>query len=142
MIGENGFLEHALVFGNRYGTGRRHVEELVGAGHDVILEIDWQGARQVRDAWPGCITIFILPPSRPELERRLRGRRTDSEEVIARRLRESVDDMSHWSEFDHVVVNDDFDRATDDLAGILEGHPNTARTRGEFVRRFTSELLP
>jgi guanylate kinase len=115
------FLEHAQVFDNFYGTGRAQVEALRNAGHDVILEIDWQGARQVRAAQPDCTSIFILPPSRAELESRLRNRKTDSEEVIARRLRDSIADMSHYAEFDSVVVNRDFDAAVDDLLKVLRG---------------------
>ena len=97
------------------------VEALRNAGHDVILEIDWQGAQQVRKAQPDCRTIFILPPSRAALEVRLRNRRTDSDEVIARRLRDAEADMSHYAEFDYVVVNDDFERAATDLLAILRG---------------------
>jgi guanylate kinase len=115
------FLEHAQVFDNYYGTGRQPVEDQLGDGRDVILEIDWQGARQVRKTMPECATVFILPPSRRALEERLRNRRTDTEEVIARRLRDAVGDMSHWSEFDYVVVNDDFERAVTDLGRIIEG---------------------
>ncbi|HEX5163677.1 MAG TPA: guanylate kinase, partial [Steroidobacteraceae bacterium] len=98
------FLENAQVFDNFYGTGRKQVDALRDAGHNVILEIDWQGAQQVRKAAPDCITVFILPPSRRELEARLRNRKTDSEEVIARRLRDSIADMSHYAEFDRVIV--------------------------------------
>ena len=101
------FLEHAQVFDNFYGTGRAQVEALRNAGHDVILEIDWQGAQQVRRAQPDCISVFILPPSRAELEKRLRNRNTDSDEVIARRLRDCIADMSHYAEFDRVIVNDE-----------------------------------
>jgi guanylate kinase len=86
----------------------------------MILEIDWQGARQVRKALPECVTVFILPPSRRALEERLRNRRTDSDEVIARRLRDAVGDMSHWNEFDYVVVNDEFERAVADLSRIVD----------------------
>jgi guanylate kinase len=115
------FLEYAQVFDNYYGTGKATVAALLAAGRDVILEIDWQGARQVRLSAPGCTTIFILPPSRAALEERLRNRRTDSEAVIERRLRDAVSDMSHYREFDYVVVNDDFDRACDQLQSILAG---------------------
>lgn len=115
-------LESAEVFGNYYGTGRAQVDELLAAGHNVILEIDWQGARQVRVAATACQSIFILPPSRTELERRLRQRQTDTAEVIARRLGESVADMEHWAEFDYVVVNDDFNQAVDALASIIAGN--------------------
>ncbi len=121
-------LESADVFGNRYGTGRRRVEDQLAAGHHVILEIDWQGARQVRAASSDCQSIFILPPSRAELERRLRGRATDSDEVIARRLSESLDDMHHWQEFDYVVINDDFDEAVEALLAIVAGRGEAWRT--------------
>jgi guanylate kinase len=115
------FLEFARVFDNFYGTGRASVEAVLAAGRDVILEIDWQGARQVRKSAPGCTTIFILPPSRAVLEQRLRDRQTDSDAVIARRLQEAVGDMSHYGEFGYVVVNDDFDTACDQLQCILAG---------------------
>ena len=115
------FLEHAQVFDNFYGTGRAQVEALRKAGHNVILEIDWQGARQVRAAQPDCKSVFILPPSRAALEVRLRNRKTDSEEVIARRLRDSIADMSHYAEFDCVIVNDDFEAAVGHLLKILRG---------------------
>jgi guanylate kinase len=135
MVAENKFLEHAKVFDNYYGTSKQQVEDILVKGDNVILEIDWQGARQIRSAMPECETIFILPPSRPELERRLRGRGTDSEEVIARRLRDSVSDMTHWEEFDFVVVNDDFERALEDLRAIVDG-------RGGALCRDRADLLP
>jgi guanylate kinase len=128
MVAAGEFLEHARVFDNRYGTARRVVEESLAAGQDLILEIDWQGAAQVRAALPECLSIFILPPSRAELERRLNGRGTDAGEVIQRRLRDAASDMTHWREFDHVVVNDDFDRALGELQDIVAG-------RGEGSRR-------
>ena len=128
MVANGEFLEHARVFDNDYGTARRQVEEALAAGQDLILEIDWQGAALIRAALPECISIFILPPSRPELERRLRGRGTDAEEVIRRRLRDAASDMAHWHEFDHVVVNDNFDRALGELQDIVAG-------RGEGTRR-------
>lgn len=115
------FLEHAQVFDNYYGTGRAPVEQQLAQGRDVILEIDWQGARQVRRALPECVSIFILPPSRRALEERLRNRKTDADEVIERRLRDAVGDMSHWNEFDYVVVNDSFEGAVADLSRIVAG---------------------
>ena len=114
-------LESALVFDNHYGTSRSQVEQHLSAGSHVILEIDWQGAEQVRESMPDCETIFILPPSRDELERRLRGRKTDSDEVIARRLRDALGDMSHWDEFDYVIVNDDLDDAVAALEAVIRG---------------------
>jgi len=121
LIGQDAFLEHAQVFDNFYGTGRAQVEALRNAGHDVILEIDWQGAQQVRKAQPDCKSVFILPPSRAELEARLRNRKTDSEQVIERRLRDAVADMSHFDEFDYVIVNNDFETAVAELLAILRG---------------------
>jgi guanylate kinase len=127
MVSAGEFLEHATVFDNSYGTARRQVEESLAAGQDLILEIDWQGAQQIRGALPECHSIFILPPSRAELERRLRGRGTDSEEVIQRRLRDAASDMGHWREFDFVVVNDDFDRALGELQAIVRGRGDGSR---------------
>ena len=134
------FLEHAQVFDNFYGTGRAQVEALRNAGHDVILEIDWQGARQVRKAQPDCTAIFILPPSRRELEVRLRNRKTDSDEVIARRLRDSIADMTHYAEFDRVIVNDQFESAVAQLLEILRGRPGYGSDRAE-LRPLIAELL-
>ena len=122
LVADHQFLEHARVFDNLYGTARAPVETRLGQGGDIVLEIDWQGARQVRAAMPDCVTIFILPPSREALEKRLRSRATDSAEVIARRLRDAVSDMSHWREFDYVVVNDDFEKAVADLMAIVAAH--------------------
>jgi len=121
IVEADGFLEHAKVFDNHYGTSRLALEQAFRDGSGVILEIDWEGARQVRQRVPDCTSIFILPPSRAELEHRLRSRRTDSDEVIARRLRDAVSDMSHYDEFDYVIVNDDFDRAVADLRRIVSG---------------------
>ncbi len=134
MVANGEFLEHAQVFDNRYGTARRPVEAALAAGQDLILEIDWQGAAQIRKALPECVSIFILPPSRAELERRLRGRGTDTEEVIQRRLRDAATDMAHWREFEHVVVNDDFARALGELQDIVAGHGGASRRdRAELV---------
>jgi len=113
------FLEHANVFGNHYGTSKKVVNELLSKGVDVILEIDWQGAEQVRKLMPEAKSIFILPPSKVELEKRLRGRETDSDDVIAKRLAQSCDDMTHYNEFDFVVINGDFDNAVKDLESIF-----------------------
>ena len=121
MVRDAAFLEHAEVFGNCYGTSRAQVEALRTGGHDVLLEIDWQGARQIRTNAPDCRTVFILPPSVAELERRLRSRGTDSEEVIRRRLGQALDDMAHWAEFDFVIVNEILDAAVDGLIAILRG---------------------
>jgi guanylate kinase len=129
LVARGMFLEHAQVFDNYYGTSRQQLEDKLAAGCDVILEIDWQGARQVRAAMPDCITIFILPPSRAALETRLRNRRTDSEAVIARRLRDAVSDMGHCAEFDYIVVNDSFELAVSELQSIVRGDPGAAKLR-------------
>ena len=143
MVAAGEFLEHARVFDNCYGTSRRQVEQSLEAGQDLILEIDWQGARQIRRALPECISIFILPPSRAELERRLRGRGTDADDVIRRRLRDAAGDMGHWSEFAYVVVNDDFQLALDQLAAIVagQGEPVRADRQGlaELAQSLTAE---
>ncbi len=128
MAANGDFLEHAQVFGNYYATGRADVQAILDRGRNVILEIDWQGARQAREAMPGAGSIFILPPSFEELERRLRGRGSDSEEVIQRRLSEARDDMGHWAEFGYVVINDDFGEAADALEMILAGCGEAHRT--------------
>jgi len=127
-------LESATVFDNLYGTSRKQVENHLRDGHDVILEIDWQGARQVRESMPDCITVFILPPALAELERRLRDRRTDSEEVIDRRLRDAISDMSHWSEFDFVIINDDLDQAVADIEAVLAGEGAASATSNAGLR--------
>lgn len=135
-------LESAEVFDNHYGTSRKQVEQHLQDGHHVILEIDWQGAAQVREAKPECVTIFILPPSRDELEHRLRSRRTDSEGVIQRRLRDALSDMSHWSEFDYAIINDDLERAVADLEAILAGQGDSCATASATVRDAVLQLLP
>ncbi len=119
MIANDAFLEHAQVFDNFYGTSQANVMEQMAKGMDVILEIDWQGAQQVREKMPQAISIFILPPSREELENRLRGRNTDSDEVIERRMRDAISEMSHYGEFDYLVFNDDFDTALGELRAII-----------------------
>lgn len=141
MIASNAFLEHARVFDNRYGTSRAQVETSLEQGANVLLEIDWQGARQVRTAMPDCESIFILPPSRAALETRLRGRGTDTEEVIARRLRDCMADMSHWSEFKYVVINDDFERALQELHSIVQGRGEPLAAHRPEVQQLIRQLL-
>ena len=119
LVADNAFLEHAEVFGNLYGTSRAAVEPLLAKDRDVLLEIDWQGARQVRKVMPDSVSIFILPPSREELERRLRTRAADSAVTIARRLAESREEIAHVEDFDYVVVNDEFADALADLRSIV-----------------------
>ena len=134
-------LESAVVFDNHYGTSRSQVEKLLADGHNVILEIDWQGAQQVRESMPECVTIFILPPSRSELERRLRGRQTDSEGVIERRLRDALGDMSHWDEFDHVIINDDLEIATAELEAIFAGGGEATRADDPDLAEQVKKIL-
>jgi guanylate kinase len=141
MASAGAFLEHAQVFDHWYGTGREHVAGLRAAGFDVVLEIDWQGARQVRERAPGSRSIFILPPSVAELERRLRGRNTDSEQVIRRRLNDALGDMTHWSEFDHVIVNEDFDRTLEQLAAVIRGREQATRTDLPTVRATAAAIV-
>ncbi len=135
------FIEHANVFGNLYGTPRSVVEAALAAGRDLILEIDWQGAKQVHERLPEAVRIFILPPSRAELEARLRRRGSDSEEAIARRLRESTIEMSHWKDFDHVIVNRDFDTALAELEAILDGRAEGQPTDRPELAALARELL-
>lgn len=120
MVKDGGFLEYAEVFGNYYGTSTKLVEQQLLTGTDVILEIDWQGAQQVRQLVPNCVSIFILPPSKEVLEKRLKGRGQDADDVIARRMQAAVAEMSHYVEFDYLVVNDDFDRALKDLSSLIQ----------------------
>jgi guanylate kinase len=119
MIERGGFLEHAQVFDNFYGTSRGSVQAQLAAGQDVILEIDWQGARQVRRLMPECVGIFILPPSREALRERLQNRGQDDAAVIERRMRDAVSEMSHYDEYDYLIINDDFEVAGEELAAVL-----------------------
>jgi guanylate kinase len=134
MIANHEFLEHAQVFDNCYGTGVHTVQEALSNGEQLLLEIDWQGARQVRSRIPEAVSIFILPPSRAALEQRLKGRSTDSEEVIQRRLRDAAEDLGHWREFDYVVINDRFERAIEDLQAIVEN-------RGGYLQAARPEVV-
>jgi guanylate kinase len=135
------FLEQARVFDNLYGTSRAFVEQQLHAGHDVLLEIDWQGAQQVRRAMPQCVSVFVLPPSRRALAERLARRATDTSEVIARRLADAAADMSHYREFDYVVVNDDFARAVSDLREIVAGQGKGLRADRPELAPLMAELL-
>jgi guanylate kinase len=127
MVAHGEFVEHATVFGNSYGTSKQAIEDQLKAGKTVILDIDWQGARAIKQWRPEAVSIFILPPSRAALRDRLTNRKQDSEEVIDRRMREAVSEMSHYGEFDYRVVNDDFEAALADLQAILRGQPERAR---------------
>jgi guanylate kinase len=141
MVARNEFLEHARVFDNFYGTSLSAVQSALQDGELVLLEIDWQGARQVRARLPAARSIFILPPTRRALEERLRARSTDSDAVIQRRLKDAADDLAHWTEFDYVVVNDQFEQALADLLTIVQEHGDAfAATRPE-VAHFAAGLL-
>ena len=143
MIEEGAFLEHARVFDNYYGTSMANIEQELEAGRDVILEIDWQGAQQVRQQVPACVGIFILPPSREALEARLQGRGQDADEVIARRMRDAINEMSHYAEFDYLVFNDEFETALSDLQAIVlarrQRFAAQARRHAETLRALLAE---
>ncbi|MDA8093822.1 MAG: guanylate kinase [Betaproteobacteria bacterium] len=127
MASAGEFLESAEVYGNHYGTSRQWIQHRIETGQDILLEIDWQGAAQVRRLFPEAIGIFILPPSLSALRTRLTGRGQDSEEVIERRLKAARDDMSHASEFDYVIINNDFEEAVGDLAAVVRASRLTYR---------------
>jgi guanylate kinase len=141
MVANREFLEHARVFDNRYGTSAATVEQALSVGEDLLLEIDWQGAQQVRKALPEARSIFILPPSRAALEQRLRQRSTDSEGVIARRLADSATELSHWREFDYTVINDDFEQALGELSAIIARRGDALVSSREEIVRFAAALL-
>ncbi|NQY26122.1 MAG: guanylate kinase [Piscirickettsiaceae bacterium] len=135
------FLESATVFDNSYGTSDDAVMSQLQLGCDVILEIDWQGAEQVRQNHPDCISIFILPPSKSALEQRLRGRGQDDDEVIARRMQDAEAEMSHYIEFDYLVVNDDFDQALIDLTEIIGAKRHSLSIQKNKQAKLLIELL-
>ena len=141
MVTAGEFLEHARVFDNCYGTARGSVEELLASGKHVILEIDWQGARQVKTKLPDTVGIFILPPSREVLEQRLRARGTDDEAIIARRMRDADREMSHYHDAEYLVINDDFDQALFDLEAIIHSQGLT-RERQVLKNEALIESIP
>lgn len=141
MVDDGAFLEHALVFGNRYGTSRDAVADHLAVGEDVILEIDWQGARTVRQAFPEAVSIYILPPSREALQERLSSRGQDQPSVIAARMDKAVEEMGHWAEFDFVVVNNEFDLALVQLRTVVEASRLRVDRRGEPFAVWVQSLL-
>jgi guanylate kinase len=141
MVARDEFLEHAQVFDNYYGTGARAVEAALANGERLLLEIDWQGAAQVRARLPEARSVFILPPSRASLEQRLKARSTDTDAVIARRLKDAAQDLAHWAEFDYVVINDRFDEALRDLQTIVENRGGPLSAQRPEVARLAAELL-
>lgn len=140
-IAEGIFLEHAEVHGNLYGTSCEKVDALLAQGRDVLLEIDWQGAAQIRRSKPDCVSVFILPPSRVELERRLRGRGSDTPEVIERRLANSRGEIAHAREFDYIIVNDRFEDALDELQSIVRAVRLRSALQGRRHETLIAELL-
>ena len=141
MVAHGEFLEHARVFDNCYGTGVRAVEEALENGEQLLVEIDWQGARQVRARLPEARSIFILPPSRSSLEERLKARSTDTDAVIKRRLEDAAQDLAHWAEFDSVVINDRFEQALSDLQAIVEDRGSSLTAQRPEVALLAAELL-
>lgn len=141
LVSQDAFLEHARVFDYRYGTGRQSVEQQLASGHDVILDIDWQGARQIRKAFPTCCSIFIIPPSLEVLRQRLTGRGQDSESVIQRRMRDAQAEISHWTEFDFLIINDNFDEALADLHSIIRSGHLSRPLNMRQLREILAELL-
>ncbi|AYC34849.1 guanylate kinase [Pseudomonas cavernae] len=141
MLERDEFLEHAEVFGNLYGTSQRWLEQTLGEGYDLILEIDWQGAQQVRKLMPQAKSIFILPPTQEALRQRLTNRGQDSDEIIERRMREAVSEMSHYVEYDYLVINDDFAHALDDLRAIFRSNQLQQAPQQQRFGRLLAELL-
>jgi guanylate kinase len=141
MVERGEFLEWAEVHGNYYGTSKSWIQAELAAGRDVLLEIDWQGARQVRNLFPQAVGIFILPPSLEELERRLRGRRTDSDEVIARRLAAAQAEMRHVGEFDYAIINKELQRASEELLLIVRASRLRSAVQGERYATLIQHLL-
>jgi len=135
------FLEHAEVFGNLYGTSQRWLEDTLAEGFDLILEIDWQGAQQVRRLMPQAKSIFILPPTQEALRQRLNNRGQDSDEIIDKRMREAVSEMSHYVEYDYLVINDDFAHALIDLQSIFRSNQLIQKTQQQRHARLLGELL-
>ena len=141
MIAEGAFLEHARVFDHYYGTAQAAAEKCLQRGEDVILEIDWQGARQVRRLVPESVGIFIVPPSREILRQRLKGRGQDSEAVIERRMNDAIAELSHYPEYDYLVVNDDFPRALESLREIVHANRLRIGRQEQALAKLLEELL-
>ncbi|MDV5096062.1 guanylate kinase [Pseudomonas sp. LSJ-87] len=141
LIAKGDFLEHAEVFGNFYGTSRSALQEVLDQGNDLILEIDWQGAQQVRKVMPEALSVFILPPSQQALRERLDGRGQDSEEIIAGRMKEAVSEMVHYDEYDYVIINDDFDVALEDLKAVFRSNRLVLKKQQQRNSGLLKELL-
>ena len=141
LAARDAFLEHARVFDHHYGTGREAVEQQLASGYDVILDIDWQGARQIRASFPSCCSVFIVPPSLEVLRQRLTARGQDSEAVIQRRMRDARAEISHWSEFDFLIINDNFEEALTDLHSIIRDGKLSRPVDNRQRREILAELL-
>ena len=141
MVGNSDFLEHAKVFDNYYGTASSSVDDPLQQGQDVILEIDWQGAEQIRRHYSEAVSVFILPPSKAALRERLQGRGQDSEEIIDRRMRDAVSEMSHYAEFDYLIINDDFDEALQELRSIVIAQRMRLKQQGDQQQSLLQDLL-
>ena len=141
MVEAGAFFESAEVFGNMYGTSRQHIQEQLLKGKDVILEIDWQGARQIRQLITDCKSIYIAPPSITTLRERLSKRGQDDEVVINKRMCEAVSEMSHYVEYEYLVINDDFDEARDNLAAIIKGNRMLFERQQQKHAQLLAELL-
>lgn len=141
MVGHSDFLEHAEVFGNYYGTSQSWVENTLQAGRDVILEIDWQGAQQVRRLMPEALSIFIVPPSKKALQERLDGRGQDSAEIIDGRMKEAASETSHYAEFDYLIVNDQFEEALADIKAVLRARRVRIEAKKQEITSILQDLL-
>jgi len=141
LVARDSFLEYARVFDHSYGTGREEVERQLAAGYDVSLDIDWQGARQIRVSFPSCCTIFIIPPSLDVLRQRLSSRGQDSESVIQRRMMDAASEISHWNEFDFLIINDNFDDALSDLHSVVRHGRLNRPSDSHKNREILAELL-
>lgn len=141
MIQENAFLEYSKVFGNYYGTSKAATKQVLATGVDIFLDIDWQGAEQIRRRMPQARSIFILPPSKEELERRLHGRGQDSDEVIVQRMAKAVAEMTHYVEYDYLIVNDYFDLALSDLKTIIRAERLLLRRQALQHNALITKLL-
>ncbi len=141
MIEQGEFLEHAEVFGNFYGTAKTHINEVLNSGNDLVLEIDWQGAQQIRNKLSDTLSIFILPPSRNELAYRLKGRAQDDEQVIKNRMSAAIEEISHYKEYDYLIINDIFEAALENLENIIRANRLTLSRQSAQYNQLISELM-
>ena len=141
LVSEEAFFEHAEVFGNHYGTSKSSIDDQLGKGIDVILEIDWQGARQIKKQLPDSLSVFILPPSKSELENRLQGRGQDDEAIIKGRMDAAISEMSHYNEYDYLVINDDFSVAVAEIKSIIQAERQKISIQSKKHAQLLSNLL-